>query len=225
MQVDTLLGPNPQYFNIQPINSRYGECLNLTEFVTPDTLTVRQLASTFAVGREAFILDCYKWVIENVRYNHSDTRRMQSPTANVISEDFWELPAEVLSDRKYGGRAADCDGQANLLGSLLRTRLSPDEVYVTLGNLHKNKVGGHAWCDVLGAGGKWYLLEATRSKWPENPWVTQEQAADYEPILAYNDKQIWVRASKTVCFPMGHCHVEWLNDYLCDCALTKNIVK
>lgn len=72
--------------------------------------------------------------------------------------DYWELPSETLADR-----AADCDGKAILLASLLRAGgIPPEKVFVAVGLWNQaGKLGGHAWVVTEGKGLEDRIIEAT----------------------------------------------------------------
>lgn len=71
--------------------------------------------------------------------------------------DYWELPSETLGDR-----AADCDGKAILLASILRNYLPPESVFVAFGLWNQaSKLDGHAWVVTEGDGNEDRIIEAT----------------------------------------------------------------
>lgn len=70
--------------------------------------------------------------------------------------DYWELPSETLDER-----AADCDGKAILLASILRNYLPPDKVFIAFGLWSQaGKLDGHAWV-VTEGGLEDNIVEAT----------------------------------------------------------------
>lgn len=197
------------------ISARFGECLEIREFVTPATLSVRELAAELAASspyEDDFILACWGWVAANIRYPRSDRRELRFAGRRLVSQDYWSLPAEVLAPTQ---RVEDCDGASFALASLLRHRLGPAQVYVVLGELARGRPGdfGHAWVEVQRMG-RWYLLEATLDRLPEPPWVQAEAAPEYQPALFFNDVEVWT-SPRPIRFPFGRCDVPWLQDYLC----------
>jgi len=77
--------------------------------------------------------------------------------------DYWETPREVLSER-----AADCDGKAILLCSILRNYIPPDEVYCAFGLWRAGgETSGHMWGVIGSEDGEDIILEATAA--PSKP--------------------------------------------------------
>ena len=101
----------------------------------------------------------WDWVCRNVSYR-SD-----------IGE-FWEMPDEVLAEM-----AADCDGTALLLTSILRKYYPPDRVYAVVGSYRGY---GHMWCELDGE-----ILETTYSEAHAVP-----DPYNYRPYAKFNDQVV-----------------------------------
>lgn len=71
--------------------------------------------------------------------------------------DYWEEPVETLTDR-----AADCDGKAILLASILRNYIPADKVFVAVGLWNQaGKIDGHAWVVTEGNDSEDRIVEST----------------------------------------------------------------
>ncbi len=93
-----------------------------------------------------------------------------------------DLPSEVLA---LG--ASNCVGKSALLTSILRNRLPSNRVYMVIGNLVMDSVGGHAWV-MAELGGKWYRLEATHCpiSWAD----AASTKASYQAKAMFNDEEL-----------------------------------
>ena len=150
--------------NLRPL----GNQVYLTEFVTPHTYLIEQLAPSLqGVAREETIWNCWDWVCRNIKYKSE-------------RGDVWHTPSEAMKMGK-----SDCEEEAFTLCSLLRAfGLSPDEVFVAVGTY--GRFGdGHAWC-VLLEDGKYWVLEATLSAAPN---TIPEQSYPYDAYILFNDIQ------------------------------------
>lgn len=138
----------------------------LTEFVTPYADLIEQLVSGLQGSTKGeTIWNCWDWECRNIKYR---------------SElfDVWLTPSEAII-RGYD----DCEEKAFTVCSLLRAcGLSPDEVFVALGNWSGI---GHAWCAIF-ENGKYWVLEATL---PAAPNAAMEQAHPYYAYVLFNDIQ------------------------------------
>lgn len=103
------------------------------------------------------------------------------PGISYETLDFWNFPAETLRDG-----VGDCEDTAILLCSILRTKLSEDDVFVSAGLF---KGYGHAWVTVLNNNGKPITLETTGSNIIRLSSSLME-GEPYEPIVRFNDKKV-----------------------------------
>ena len=125
---------------------------------------------------DTFISSAWAFVGNNIHYSlfSSDITFVNS---SIRCRDC-ELPSSTLSSG-----SSNCVGSSALLASILRNRLPPERVKMAVGNLYRNGVGGHAWCEVFRAG-DWYILEATA---PPQGWKLASFAPEYEPFVFFND--------------------------------------
>jgi len=167
------------------VRRRYGnEIWDVRQFVQPGTPGVVRLVKMFPLSREKFILAAWQWVVNNIKYppgppeeNDRHYREAYLPPAlsREVTYDYWNFPAETLA---LG--VGDCEDASILLCSILRHRLGPNEVFVTVGEFENF---GHAWVTVNGI-----VLETTPGQGinytpvPERP--------PYRTLLRFNDRLV-----------------------------------
>lgn len=167
------------------VKRRFGnELWDIRQFVQPMTPGVLAITARFPADKQKFIEAAWAWVVNNIKYppgppeeNDRHYREAYLPPAlsREITYDYWNFPAETLA-LKVG----DCEDASILLCSLLRNRLSAEEVFVTVGEFSGL---GHAWVTVNGL-----VLETTPV--PEAPAVYRAlpEARPYVPLLRFNDQ-------------------------------------
>lgn len=167
------------------VSHRYaGEVHDLREFVQPGAAMVASLAGQLARPTEqAFVMACLDWVNKNIQYpfgeecpdwHYYEAFWVSGPGKPEIliqrfSCDYWQFPAETLATGM-----GDCEDSAILLCSLLRTRVAPEDVAVTVGTF---KGEGHAWVVYRGL-----VLE------PTPVGGVYEEAYPYTPQMRFNDQ-------------------------------------
>ncbi len=139
-----------------------GVALDVRKFVQPGDPVVQQLAGAIAGASgtlDAFVHSCLNWVRSNISYIQQQ------------SGDFWQFPSETLATR-----TGDCEDASILLCSMLRTRMSENDAFVTVGRFASY---GHAWVqcrevvlEAVADGGSGIYLEV-------EPYI---------PYLRFNDK-------------------------------------
>ena len=108
-----------------------------SDFINPGA--VADIAARRPAGEDDFILAAWELVGGGIDYQAfgSDVEFNNG----VVRCDKCYLPGQV---RKTG--ASNCVGKSALLASILRNRLPADRVFMVIGELHLDGVGGHAWC-------------------------------------------------------------------------------
>lgn len=101
----------------------------------------------------------FDWVCRNVNYKSDNG-------------EFWEFPVETLTEK-----AADCDGTALLLVSMLRRFYPPDRVYAVVGSYRGY---GHMWVELDGE-----ILETTYTSARPVP-----DPQNYKRMAAFNDVEV-----------------------------------
>jgi hypothetical protein len=172
------------------VRKRFGkEEWDIRQFVQPDTPGVVAIARSFSsLPKDKFIEAAWGWVVNNIKYppgniEVADRHRLEAFTGRArqkfVTFDYWSFPAETLATG-YG----DCEDVSNLLASILRHRLSEDEVFVTVGAFTDF---GHAWVTLSNG----LVLEATSSPEAPRKYVAiMEAGSPYKPLLRFNDKKV-----------------------------------
>lgn len=186
------------------IKSRSALQLSLSRLI--DIKSTTELANSLPSNEREFIWAAWNLVGCGIDYESfgSDFRFIGS----TIKGYRIDLPNEVLA---LG--VSNCVGKAALLTSILRNRLPHSRVYMVVGNLKMDGVGGHAWV-MAQTSGKWYRLEATHC--PIN-WAEATSLPNmYEALAMFNDEELICYDSE-LCVnikPASCC------DALCECEVS-----
>lgn len=174
-----------------PVQVRYpGEEIDIRELVQPESYPVKMALSKVynpSSTTEQNIMNCWDFVCKGIDYPPSGDwhRREAFPTGGLFSRslvsqstpDFWSFPYETLS---LG--IGDCEDSSILLCSMLRTFITPSDVFVTIGYYGRPDPSlGHAWVTVYRMGQK-YVLETTLSE----SLVSISQVVETSPYLPYH---------------------------------------
>jgi len=170
----------------------FGEERDIREFVQPWSSPVADVAERLPPDKDQAIFAAWEYVHQHVVYplvEPSDYRYQEAflrdaggikvfePRVALMSEtryDFFQMPSETLAEG-----AGDCEDSSLLLTSILRNRLSSEEVFVTIGMWQGF---GHAWVTVV-RNGKHYIVETTRA--PTKP--LKLEGPPYVPYIRFND--------------------------------------
>ena len=196
----------------QPISATFfKEGRWLTEFVTPDSMEIKELYGELTKGipsGAARVEALHRWVSTEVKYKDFIKAKLWVEGKSSTNPDVWLSPS--LTKRVKVG---NCASKSFLLASLLRNELSPGEVHVVLGNLHNGKAEGfgHAWVQVK-LDERAYIVESTR---PDVPALVLASVADrYEAVHFFNDKTAYAIEGRTIMEPFSRDYSTWLKDYL-----------
>ena len=194
----------------QPISATFfKEGRWLTEFVTPDSMEIKELYGELTKGLPsgaARVEALHRWVSTEVKYKDFIKAKLWVEGKSSTNPDVWLSPS-LTKQVKIG----NCANKSFLLASLLRNELSPGEVHVVLGNLYNGKPGGHAWVQVK-LNDRAFIVESTR---PDVPAMVPAAIADrYEAVHFFNDKTAYAIEGRTIMLPMTRCYSTWLKDYL-----------
>lgn len=197
--------------NDQPISATFFEEGNwLTDFITPDNLTVqslyREITQDIGDQRER-ITALWRWVASQVKYTRFVKAKLWIDGHSSMQKDYWAPPS--LTARV---RVGNCATKSFLLTSLLRNELPSGKVHCVLGNLQqpRNK-GGHAWVEIQPNGAN-YVMESTRADM--QPMVLATAADIYESVVYFNDKGVSAIEGRTILEPFTAVYIDWLKDYL-----------
>lgn len=178
------------------LRKRYGAYwFRVNELIQPHTLMVDRLMHQLGPRP---IHTYWDWVITHIRYpygqiawdDHHTERAFWRPTwfgrAPLFlyqQNDYWAFPGEVLRDR-----VGDCKDSAALLTSMLRHRLGPRQVYMSVGYYlgdhgHRHL---HAWTTIFLPDGTPLALDTTYSRpLPRDQWVLE--TPHYLPFWRANE--------------------------------------
>jgi hypothetical protein len=169
------------------VKRRFGnELWDIRQFVQPGTPGVARLAARLPAGKQQFVEAAWAWVINNIKYppgppatsdRHYREAFLAPATARDITYDYWSFPAETLALR-----VGDCEDTSILLCSILRWRLSPEEVFVAIGEFGGS---GHAWVTVGGL-----VLETTPAPAASVGYRALPEARPYRALLRFNDEVV-----------------------------------
>lgn len=193
----------------QPIDaSFFGEARWLTDFITPDSLEVKELYHQLTEGFTDTIdriTALWQWVASQVRYVQFVKGKIWINGKSDVQNDLWTLPGTTIRTR-----VGNCAIKSLLLTSLLRNELPASQVYCTLGNFYNGKPGGHAWISLKL--NEDYIMESTMPTAP--PLIASHLTERYEAVHYFNDKQVLAVEGKTQLIPFTACYSTWLSDYL-----------
>lgn len=170
--------------------------------------SVADIASDLPANTEDFILSAWGFVGREISY---------SPFGSFIHIYNSTVECEncMLAQEVLVADSSNCVGKSILLTSILRNRIPPDQVYMVVGEYHRDGVGGHAWV-IVEQNSVWYLLEST-SPPPAYPWMSAVALESvYVPDAYINDKSV-------VCYDPDMCTVNidfWVSDCPCRHELT-----
>jgi len=145
-----------------------------------DVKATRDIANSLPSDEKEFIWAAWHLVGCDIKYKSygSDFQFFGS----TIKGYRIDLPTEVIA---LG--ASNCVGKSALLTSILRNRLPASRVYMVIGNLKMDGVGGHAWV-LAEIDGKWYRIEATHC--PINWTEATNMSGIYESKAMFNDEEL-----------------------------------
>ncbi len=170
----------------------FGEERDIREFIQPGSAPVLDIAEGLPTDKDQAILETWRYIAQNIiyppvepydyRYQEAFLRQAEGikvfePRVALISEtryDYWQMPAETLAEG-----IGDCEDMTFLGVSVLRNRLSADDVFATLGMWEGY---GHAWITIL-KNGQARVVEPTQP--PQ--WPLRLEAPAYVPYLRFND--------------------------------------
>lgn len=205
----------------QPIASRFGDDIWLTDVITPDNPDVL-LEFDRITGGIPDVRDRVRalWARVAVMPYVPQVRSTLSVqgAGSVKQNDTWLFPSETL---KFG--IGNCATRSFLLASLLSNERSISEVYCTMGYLHLRGQDGHAWVTASVAGEE-VLLETTQPSLSE-PLIPVRKVEVYEPILRFNEKQVFllkdgVDITRVLNTQFSLRAIPFLKDYLCEKCLS-----
>ena len=155
-----------------------------------DLKSTAAIADSLPQDEDEFILSAWRFAAEEIDYEALGTEMVFY--SSLLKCRRCLMPSLTL--RRGQG---NCVSKSALLVSLLRHRLPADRVYMAIGIMNTNGQGGHAWVELQGRDGRWYILEATTS-------VTR-------PMLPVNSnlyiKEVLVNDQRLICYSQDVCQI------------------
>lgn len=205
----------------QPIDSRFGDALWLTDLITPnnpDVLLKYQEVTSGIPNAKDKIIALWQYV-SRLPYRETIKAKLSAGGKTVSQKDTWFYPAETVWVRQ-----SNCANKSFLLTSLLKNIL-PDsgQVYCTLGYVHLENTGAHAWVTLDNVGDT-FIIETTQPNLP-NPFIRAVSAKAYEDIVYFDDKSVYTirNSNQEIAMALNSEFkiqtIEFLEHYLCERCL------
>jgi len=196
----------------QPIGNRtaatmFHEARFLSSWIDPKSLEVQDAYKSITSGFNRFenkVVACWDFV-KRIPYHPFVPSRVTVGGVSYSQDDAWLDPGQTL---RVG--YLNCFNKSILLASLLRQEFPPEDIYVCLGNVQSDGIGGHAFL-YLATGD--YIMECTDPHL-RLPFIRAEEADIYESVIFFNDEYTFCIPGATLTMPLGACCVRWLEDYI-----------
>jgi hypothetical protein len=204
----------------QPIESRFGEAVWLTDFITPENPDVVLKYQELTKGHTSVpdkTVALWEYV-SRLPYKQEIWSTLRVDGRTMTQKDTWFYPAEVMQVRK-----SNCVNKTFLMTSLLKNVLPKEgDVYGVMGYVTMDGIGGHAWVQV-NIGGQDYIIETTQPNLPA-AFIPLEKADVYDSKLYFSDKTVYtvdrsISVAEILNAHFGLCAVEFLRLYLCERCL------
>ena len=175
---------------------RLGTEFSTTDFVNPES--VADIAASLPSTEDDFILSAWDYVAGNIQY--------QGYSSNLyFVNDAIKCTGCRIPDSTLKSGKGNCVSMSSVLASILRNRLPPERVFMVVGQMSLDGIGGHAWVNCQRRDERWYLLESTN---PPKGWVPMEAVSYiYKPFAYFNDALFY-------CYSDEICRVKVRS---CDC--------
>lgn len=204
----------------QPITSRFGEAVWITDFITPENpdvvLKYQELTEGLFLPFDRVIA---LWdYVALLPYKPEIRARLTVEGRSRSQKDAWLYPAEVIRFEKL-----NCVNRSFLLTSLLKNEFpSENGVYCVMGFVNIDGIGGHAWVQ-FPYQGQDYVLETTQPNITK-ALIPLSRLKAYESKVYISDENVYTvdaatDAAEVLNARFGVCAVEFLREYLCDRCL------
>jgi hypothetical protein len=197
--------------NDQPIGGTgaatlFHESRWLSEWVDPASLEIQARYEEITQGIVSIWdknMACFNLVLD-IPYTPAIEVRISVDGKTFTQKDAWLEPGQAIQVP-----ALNCANRAFLLASLLRQENPPQKVWVALGNLHIDGIGGHAW--VVFRDSEDYIFETT-SPAIRAPVIRSEA---HEGVIYFNDREVRIVPGREIKEPFSACWCHpFLEDYL-----------
>lgn len=204
----------------QAIDSRFGEAIWLTSFITPDNpevmLKYQQITEGLMSSTER-IFALWQYVA-SIPYRETIKAKITINGRTKRQSDCWLYPAEVIALAPV----ANCANKSFLLTSLLMNELPPSDVRCVLGHISLDGIGAHAWVEV-NIEGTYQILESTVTD-PQKAMVPVHLATIYDPVIYFTDESVYnvierENSEAILNERFGFCAIPYLSEYICERCL------
>lgn len=212
--------PNLVTADNQPISSRFGEAIWLTDLITPTNPDIMLKYQELTKGLESAedrIIALWRYVA-NLPYRATVKSRLTVNGRSIGQSDTWFYPAETIQVR-----FSNCANRSFLLTSLVKNELlSPGDVHCVLGYINLDNIGAHGWVE-LNLSGSSYILETTQPNL-ERVFIPVSLVTVYDPVIYFDENRVYtlgngVDIAKVINARFGLCAIHYLRDYLCERCL------
>ena len=205
----------------QPIDSRFGEAVWITDYITPcnPDVMLKYQELTKGLYRTEDIATALWEYVANFPYKETIAARLVAGGKSFYQPDTWFYPAETIKIKK-----SNCANRAFLLASLLKNHLpDPGDVYAVVGNVSLDGIGAHAWVQV-NLKDRSYIIETTQPDLP-SVFIPAYSSGIYLPAVYFDESSVYtvskiVRVAEVFNARFGLCAVHFLHNYLCDKCLS-----
>ena len=204
----------------QPIDSRFGDNIWVTDLITPENpdVMLRYLELTENLHTPEDKITALWRYVANLPYNETIRSKLIVNGYSFSQSDTWFYPAETMRIKK-----SNCANRSFLLASLLKNGLpAPGQVYCVAGNLAIDSIGAHAWVE-LNLHGRDFILETTQPNLG-NPLLPVGALANYEAVVAFDENAVYTvyegaNVRNIINAHFGVCAIPFLEDYICEKCL------
>lgn len=205
----------------QPIDTRFGDAVWITDFISPNNpdvmLKFRELTKGLSDPNDIAIA---LWqYVSRQPYVPFMASSLTAAGKTIRQPDTWFYPAESIHLAK-----GNCANKSFVLASLLKNRFrEPGQVYCVVGNITLDGIGAHAWVEI-NSGGYAYIMETTHPDISQ-ALIPAHLIDAYDAKVYFDDNNVYtadekVDAGQVFQSHFGMCAVSFLDTYLCERCLT-----
>jgi hypothetical protein len=205
----------------QPIDSRFGDAVWLTSFITPDNPDVRLAHDRIVANIDSLtdrITALWRFV-SKIPYRETIGASMNAGGRSLSQPDTWFYPSEEM---QVG--VGNCANKSFLLTSLLKNELpAPGQVYCVFGELRSNGavLGNHAWVEAL-VNGRNNIIETTIGDL-SRAMIPAPSLDMYIPKIYFDEGRVYTADIQNTTDILNRRYgvraIQFLHDYLCEKCL------
>jgi len=204
----------------QPITSRFGEAVWITDFITPENpdVVLKYQALTKGLSLPIDRVVALSDYVTQLPYKAEINSKLSAENYKYSQKDTWFYPAEAMRVKRL-----NCVNRSFLLASLLKNEFpSENDVFCVMGFVRIDGIGGHAWVQ-FNFQGQDYVLETTQPNLPK-AFIPLSRLKGYDSKVYITGENVYTvdeatDAAEVLNARFGVCAVEFLRLYLCDRCL------